>query len=121
MTEEQSEFSLRPDPKKKFRADVVKEEVSRLLKERLEGQEYQPDEVNQQVKDTADSIRNTLKELQWDRYKFIVQVVIGEQRGEGMKIGCRTLWDQDTDAYAEAVFMSKQLFAVATVWGVYHY
>ena len=32
------------------------------------------------------------------------QVVIGEQRGEGVRMGCRCFWDPDTDAYAEDTY-----------------
>ena len=31
-------------------------------------------------------------------------MVIGEQRGEGVRMGCRCFWDPDTDAYAEDTY-----------------
>ena len=43
-------------------------------------------------------------ELNLERYKFVVQVVIGEQRGEGVRMGCRCFWDSDTDGYAEDTY-----------------
>ena len=53
----------------------------------------------------ADEIKSRLKtELELPRYKFVVQVVIGEQRGEGVRMGCRCFWDPDTDAYAEETY-----------------
>ena len=36
----------------------------------------------------------------------MVQVVVGEQRGEGIRMGCRTFWDTDTDAYASDTFIN---------------
>ena len=36
----------------------------------------------------------------------MVQVVVGEQRGEGVRMGCRTFWDTDTDAYASDTFIN---------------
>ena len=66
-------------------------------------------------------IRNKLKALDLPRYKFFVQVVIGEQRGEGVRMGCRTFWDADTDAYASETFVNDSLFCVATSYGVYLY
>ena len=47
-----------------------------------------------------------LAELGLPRYKFMVQVVVGEQRGEGVRMGCRTFWDTDTDAYASDTFIN---------------
>jgi hypothetical protein len=42
--------------------------------------------------------------LGFKRYKYVVQVVLGEQHGAGIKIGSRCLWDADTDNYASDVF-----------------
>jgi hypothetical protein len=114
-------FSLRPNHKKKFRAPIVKDLIKKVLQEKLDGQDYQADNVTNYTKEIADVIRDRLKELGWDRYKYIVSVVVGEQRGEGLKMGCRCFWDSDTDNYAEEMYISKQLFCVATVFGMYHY
>ena len=43
-------------------------------------------------------------ELQLPRYKFVVQVVIIEQKGQGVKMGCRSFWDTETDNYAEVTY-----------------
>ena len=42
--------------------------------------------------------------MEFDRYKFVVQCVIGEQRGQDVKMSCRCFWDSDTDNYAQDVF-----------------
>lgn len=36
----------------------------------------------------------------------MVQVVLGEQHGAGIKIGSRCLWDADTDNYASDIFIN---------------
>ena len=59
--------------------------------------------------------------LQLERYKFVVQVVIGEQRGEGVNMACRCFWDADTDNFAQDSFVNDSLFCVAAVYGVYLY
>eukprot|EP01012_Entosiphon_sulcatum_P066804 TRINITY_DN961_c0_g1_i1.p2 TRINITY_DN961_c0_g1~~TRINITY_DN961_c0_g1_i1.p2 ORF type:complete len:142 (-),score=37.39 TRINITY_DN961_c0_g1_i1:132-557(-) len=115
-------FSLRPNHKKKFRPAQVRELIKRVLQQRLEAQQdYSVDNTAAVTKDIAEQLRESLKELQYDRYKFIVHVVIGEQRGEGLKMGCRCFWDSDTDNYAEEMYMNKALFCVASVFGIYHY
>jgi hypothetical protein len=40
------------------------------------------------------------------RYKYVVQAVIGEQRGSGVKLTARCLWDLDTDNYSSDVFLN---------------
>eukprot|EP00058_Branchiostoma_floridae_P000484 XP_002585972.1 hypothetical protein BRAFLDRAFT_255806 [Branchiostoma floridae] len=62
-----------------------------------------------------------VSELPYDRYKFVVQVVIGEQKGEGVKMACRSFWDADTDNYAQDIFMNDSLFCVAAAFGVFYY
>jgi hypothetical protein len=47
-----------------------------------------------------------VSELGFKRYKYVVQVVLGEQHGAGVKIGSRCLWDADTDNYASGVFIN---------------
>ena len=45
-------------------------------------------------------------DMEFDRYKFVVQCIIGEQRGQDVKMSCRCFWDSDTDNYAQDVFMN---------------
>jgi hypothetical protein len=42
--------------------------------------------------------------LGYDRYKLIVQVVLGENRQQGVRVMSRCLWDPDTDNYASYSF-----------------
>eukprot|EP00043_Microstomoeca_roanoka_P010371 m.98481 g.98481 ORF g.98481 m.98481 type:complete len:77 (+) comp14874_c0_seq3:480-710(+) len=63
----------------------------------------------------------TCAELNLPRYKFVVQGTIGEQRGEGAKVGARCLWDSDTDNLAQDVFVNDSLFCVVAAYGVYFY
>lgn len=40
------------------------------------------------------------------RYKYLVQVVIGEQKGAGVRMGCRCFWDSQTDAVASETYVN---------------
>ena len=40
------------------------------------------------------------------RYKYVVQVVIGEQRGEGVRMGSRCFWDSETDNVASETYIN---------------
>jgi hypothetical protein len=48
----------------------------------------------------ADIIKSRLKELGRDRYKYVVQVILGVQKGQGVQAGCKNFWDADTDGMA---------------------
>ncbi|XP_074524641.1 dynein light chain Tctex-type protein 2B isoform X1 [Halichoeres trimaculatus] len=67
---------------------------------------YDPEEVSELSRSLADCIKDKVKSSGFDRYKLVVQVVIGEQRGQGVKMSSKCLWDADTDNYAEDVFIN---------------
>ncbi|XP_067669145.1 dynein light chain Tctex-type protein 2B-like isoform X2 [Haliotis asinina] len=106
---------------KEFRPVTVKEMIHVVLAEHLTGKVYNSEETTELTKTISDEIKTKLKELGYDRYKFIVQVVIGEQRGEGVKMACRCFWDSDTDNYAQDIFMNDSIFCVAAAFGVFYY
>ena len=88
---------------RRFRPAVVKDMIKEILKEQLHDKEYSSEEANVWTKTISDGIKERLKgrkkrrafihllarlplpDFGYDRYKFVVQVVIGEQRGAGVQ------------------------------------
>lgn len=114
-------YHIRPNYQHKFLAGVVKECIRDILRERLSGVQYDADEVPGLSRSLADCIKDRIKTVGFDRYKLVVQVVIGEQRGEGVKMAARCFWDADTDSHTQDLFMNDSLFCVAAVFGSYYY
>ena len=114
-------FSLRPEHKRKFRPQQVKSAVRQILVAKLEGQEYNGDNMQTVIKEIADAVRDKVRDMDFRGYKILVHCVVGEQRGEGVRMGCKCFWDSDTDNYAEETYITKQLFGVVTVYGLYQY
>lgn len=52
-------------------------------------------------------------EMELDKYKIVVQAIIGEQHGQGFQMSCRCFWDPDTDDYAHDSFVNESIFCVA--------
>ncbi|NXA93246.1 TC1D2 protein, partial [Melanocharis versteri] len=77
-------YSLRPGLQHRFKSSTVKECIRAILKEKLANVEYIPEEMPELTKSLSETIKDRLKEEGFDRYKMVVQVVIGEQRGEGV-------------------------------------
>ncbi|XP_046853703.1 dynein light chain Tctex-type protein 2B-like [Xenia sp. Carnegie-2017] len=119
--EVENTYKIRPNFKDKFRPATVKSLIHNVLHEELAGKQYNSDECTLWSKKLSEMIKGKIKDLKLDRYKILVQVVIGEQKGEGVKVACRCLWDSDTDNYAQDIFMTDTFFCVASVYGVYHY
>ncbi|KAG7283704.1 hypothetical protein CRUP_020477 [Coryphaenoides rupestris] len=102
-------YHLRPNHQHKFKPAVVKACIREILREQLSGVQYDPEEVPGLTCSLAERIKNKLKDAGFERYKIVVQVVIGEQRGEGVKMAARCFWDADADSYAEDLFMNGLL------------
>ncbi|PRP86389.1 Tctex1 domain-containing protein 2 [Planoprotostelium fungivorum] len=114
-------YNIRPNFKHKFRPKIVQGLIKEVLQEKLEGVTYHSENTSQWTREIADGIKRKLKALNLDRYKFVVQVVIGEQRGEGIRMACRCFWDSDNDSHASEIYSNDSLFCVAAAFGVYYY
>jgi hypothetical protein len=115
-------YTIRPNFKNKFRPAVVKELLHEVLVRKLANLSYDAETTPKLTKEIADEAKTLLKAQQnLERYKFVVQVVMGEQRGEGVKMACRCFWDSDTDGLASVTYTNDSLFCVATAYGVYYY
>ncbi|XP_020390265.1 dynein light chain Tctex-type protein 2B [Rhincodon typus] len=114
-------YSIRPAFQHRFKTAVVKGKINNVLKEELSNKSYNPEEVPFMTRKIAEAIKTQVKECAFERYKLVVQVVIGEQRGEGVKMAARCFWDADTDNFAQDVYMNDSLFCVAAAFGCYYY
>ncbi|XP_009998721.1 PREDICTED: tctex1 domain-containing protein 2 [Chaetura pelagica] len=104
-----------------FKSSTVKECIHGILVERLANVQFIPDEMSELTQSLSEAIKDRLKDEGFDRYKMVVQVVIGEQRGEGVNMAARCFWDADTDSYAHDVFMNDSLFCVVAAFGCFYY
>ncbi|KAL7686130.1 putative Tctex-1-like superfamily protein [Plasmopara halstedii] len=109
------------NPKTKPTTTKMKLVISQVLTEKLDNVTYQSDRAAVLTKEIADTVKLRLKECNFPRFKYVVQVVIGEQRGEGVRMGCRCFWDAETDCYASETFSNDSLFCVTTAYSVYLY
>lgn len=85
--------------------------MEEVLKDKLSGVVYHPDNTSQWAREISDEIKQSLKMQDMDRYKYVVQVVIGEQRGEGVSMSARCFWDQKRDHYVQKTFQNVSMKA----------
>ncbi|XP_044736502.1 dynein light chain Tctex-type protein 2B-like isoform X1 [Chrysoperla carnea] len=116
-----STYLIKPPLSQKFRAQPVQLIIKTILRDMLTGVEYSQEGAKELTKKIANEIRDKVRELNFRRYKIIVQVHIGEQKGAGVKSGIRCLWDSECDNYTSDVFMNDTLFCMAVVYAVYFY
>mmetsp|Transcript_21199 Transcript_21199/g.37761 ORF Transcript_21199/g.37761 Transcript_21199/m.37761 type:complete len:121 (-) Transcript_21199:75-437(-) len=114
-------FAVEPPFLEKFKESRAREIMAAVLKSKLTGVAYHADNTSTWAREIADEIKSKLKDEGWKRYKFVCQVVIGEQRGQGTRMACRCFWDQNTDNFAQETFSNESIFCVAAAYGVYFY
>ncbi|XP_069753673.1 dynein light chain Tctex-type protein 2B isoform X1 [Narcine bancroftii] len=81
----ENSYCIRPAFQHRFKPAIVKGKIYTVLKEELTNKFYDPEEVPSLTRKIAEAIKTQVKECAFQRYKLVVQVVIGEQRGEGVK------------------------------------
>ena len=118
---DENTYVIHPEYKNKFRPGPTKEIIRDVLQSKLDKATYSMETTQLLTKQVADDIKDRLKELMLPRYKIVVQVSIGEQKGQGVRMGTRCFWDGDTDSYASETYSNESLFCVATAYGVYLY
>ena len=71
--------------REKVPVSAMKEIILACLQEKLTGAQYEGEKCNEAAKSLSDTIRVRLKNLGFARYKYVVQVVIGERREQGVR------------------------------------
>ena len=92
-----------------------------MLEEKLKGQRYQLENLQTWVKEITEDIKSRLKSESFPRYKFLINIIMGEMRGQGVRMGARAIWDADTDNLATGSFMNEHMYCVVTCFAIYFY
>lgn len=121
MSSEEPVPFVRPQYKDRVSVNRMKEIMKAVLEDKLGGKEYEPNNASAQTKAIVEEVRSQLQALPAERYKYIVQAVIGEQRGGGFRMGNRCFWDPETDAFASETIVTDSLFCTVGAWAVYTY
>ena len=79
-------------------------------------------EIHQLVKDLAEESKKCVRALGKDsRYKYLIQVIVGQNKGQGVRMGSRQFWDKDTDNLATVTVIKKEIFITVCAFAVYLY
>ncbi|KAJ3200929.1 hypothetical protein HDU83_007766 [Entophlyctis luteolus] len=95
-------FKMRPD--RKFQSEPVQKIAEEILQINLKKAKYDPAKIPDLTAKIGNELLAAVKKLDFDRYKIVVDVSIGEFKGQGIRVASRSLWDTTTDSYASASF-----------------
>ncbi|CRH00011.1 dynein light chain type 2, putative [Plasmodium relictum] len=68
----------------------------------------------------VDEIEQFMKSYVNERYKVIVQGVIGENERQGIHIASKSLWNVETDNYVSAKYVNDSIFVTVMVFLLYN-
>ncbi|CAG9564108.1 unnamed protein product [Danaus chrysippus] len=107
------------NPKKRFNSENVEKILRRIVNSELEEVEYSEKIIPDLCITLADNIKAAIKEENYDRYRIIVAVSIGQRRQQSVNVFHSFLWDHERDAFAAHSFENCHIFANVVVYGVY--
>ena len=68
----------------------------------------------------SEEILNQIKIKDFDRYKIIVVISIGEKYHQTFRQSTKFLWDAENDAIANYVYDRPDIYVIGTVYGIYY-
>eukprot|EP00899_Mesostigma_viride_P028993 jgi/Mesvir1/9279/Mv06186-RA.1 len=112
-------YIMQPLEGQKFQRTAVEKIIHNTIRTRLEGSSYDPVRSAQVAKELSDMVKEKVKNMGYPRYKLVVQVTVGEKKGQGLRLASRCLWDTATDNFASAYYENESVYCVCVVFGVY--
>ena len=113
------EPTYRMEPTRKFESHKVETIMKDVIDKRLEGHKYSARLSSMLTKILTEEVKEKIKELNYDRYKIICIVTIGENKNQGLRISSRCTWDTNSDTVCTYNYQNTTMFCTATVYGVY--
>lgn len=117
-TEMENTFEM--DPKSIFVTEKVGGIIGEVLELHLKSKTYKADESKELSLKISDEIKRKVKEETLiERYKLVCIVWIGQDRGQGVYITSRCLWNSHFDNFAQNSYKNDDLFAQASVFALF--
>ncbi|KAF7265581.1 hypothetical protein GWI33_021033 [Rhynchophorus ferrugineus] len=114
----QNTYKLESD--KPFNAEKVDKILKEVMEEALENLHYDSEKCPSQAKWAVGQIRHRVKQLDFDRYKLVCIVSIGEKNSQDVYATCRFLWDPEKDRYATYSMENTYVYGIAYCFGLYY-
>ena len=112
-------YKVEPDDGKHFAIDKVESMLKETLERRLSNVTYSSENNRLLATDLTADIKSKVKALQFPRYKLVCNVMITENKAQGLEIASRCIWNSSTDNFASYTYKNATLIAIANVYGVY--
>uniref|UniRef100_A0A8C4NJH3 Uncharacterized protein n=1 Tax=Eptatretus burgeri TaxID=7764 RepID=A0A8C4NJH3_EPTBU len=113
----ENNYKMYPDIKFPFNKIICADFLR--IQEKLRNVTYEEDLCKSLCLEVSDEILTTAKCLEIPRYKYLIEVFIGEKKHQSIIISSKCLWDSKNDNWTSTGLENSSLFAVAIVHAVY--
>ena len=113
-------FRLEPQDTGKFNNQKVRDAIEEVVLFYMANtKEYHAQKCSQTSRYIAEEIKSKIKQLGFNRYKIVTNVVIGQDKDQGMEVASRCIWDTNNDDMAHYTYRKNDLYLLVLVYGVY--
>lgn len=113
-------YRLEPREQERFYPHKVKAIIEEVVSTKLEDKEFDYAEAKRQAEEIVHEVKERVKQLSIPSYKIVVQSVIGQVEGQGVRVASKCLWDESNDNYASFTYTNQSLFCTGIVFGIYY-
>ncbi|CAM9883702.1 unnamed protein product [Bubo scandiacus] len=104
----------------KFRDYLVRDRAQAILTNKLQQHKYDGVSSPSLCASISEEILKAVKELDFDRYKYVVSVLIVEKAGQAINVASRWVWDAERDTWVSAKYETETFIALALVMACYY-
>ncbi|KAM6432643.1 dynein light chain Tctex-type protein 2 [Rhynochetos jubatus] len=112
--------TYRLESRNQFRDYLVRDKAQEILTNKLQQAKYDGVASPSLCASISEEILKAVKELDFDRYKYVVSVLIVEKAGQAMNVASRWVWDVQKDTWVSAKCETETFIALALVMACYY-
>ncbi|XP_037827617.1 tctex1 domain-containing protein 2 [Lucilia sericata] len=112
--------TYRMKPIRPFNKEVCEKIMKTVMDNTFGSYNYSPKSILELCAEVSEEIKNRIKSQNYDRYRYIVVVSIGEKLMQGCYSLVNFLWDADNDGYLSYTVDTPKFFAIATLYYIYY-
>ncbi|XP_037036557.1 tctex1 domain-containing protein 1-like [Bradysia coprophila] len=107
------------EPKVPFDKFECERLMATVINEAMLGFQFEAEEAETMSEKLSKEILQKVKNLTYDRYKFVCVVTLGEKYMQGYCDIFKCLWDMSKDSFAIYLYDTATLFVSAVLFAVY--
>ncbi|XP_074803122.1 dynein light chain Tctex-type protein 2 [Natator depressus] len=108
------------EPYRKFQAHLVRNKAQLILTQRLQKTKYNGATSVFLCNSISEEILRAVKDMGFDRYKYVVTVLIVQKTGQAIKMSSRWVWDVARDNWVSAKCETESFVSLALIMACYY-